>query len=729
MTVENISIDVKTNAGSAAKQFRSLSSAISGVTSAAKSVGGNRSGSTAHSVKSVGSAAKSATGAMGKLFASIKRIAFYRLLRTFIKELSQAFQEGLKNVYAFSKAMNTGMAQALDRIASASAQMKNQMGAALGELLYTIEPIINAIIGMVTTLMNALSALFAALGGRFTYTVADKTADSWDKATGAAKEYKNTVLGFDEINRLNDKTGGGGGSVNINGIAEISLPDWAEQIREAIERDSWEDVGAAIGRKINEIFSDDSVFKTAGETIGKKVNGIVTAIYYALSTIDFTEIGGKISSLINSGLNKNDAKTWGRTLVKVFATAFDFFIGLLTKINWSQVGQKIGDFLSGAIQEASNWLKSKDWEEVANSLFTGAIDMINGINYESLASDFFNLLGYALDAISKFLNNTNWEGISSNMLSNMNRIINSIDFGALAEKFFNLLGNAFNATSKFLSGIDWENLGSNMFTNMDRILNSIDFDQLAESFFNALGTAFGAAASFLWGMIKKAWEKIVEWWHELAYEDGKFTFQGLLDGIVWWIDGIVQWVDVHVVQPFVGAFCKLLGINSPSTVFYEIGENIVAGLSNGFKSAWDTFFFNVQTWWNNLKTWFNGLSLNLNLRGTTVNADGLSHGIGHFATGGMPEVGSLFVAGEAGAELVTNMGNGRTGVTNVEQMEAAVANGNINVVNAVYAMANAVVKAVNDKDTNIILDGQSLADKMYRYNQQAANRYGMAMVT
>ena len=103
--------------------------------------------------------------------------------------------------------------------------------------------------------------------------------------------------------------------------------------------------------------------------------------------------------------------------------------------------------------------------------------------------------------------------------------------------------------------------------------------------------------------------------------------------------------------------------------------------------------------------------------------------IGAWASGGMPETGSLFVAGEAGAELVTNMGNGRTGVTNVEQMEAAVANGNTNVVNAVYAMANMIVKAVNEIDPDITLDGESLADKMYHYNKQAANRHGAAMVT
>ena len=100
-----------------------------------------------------------------------------------------------------------------------------------------------------------------------------------------------------------------------------------------------------------------------------------------------------------------------------------------------------------------------------------------------------------------------------------------------------------------------------------------------------------------------------------------------------------------------------------------------------------------------------------------------------FASGGSIENdGTLFIAGEAGAEIVADMG-GRTGVMNTDQMEAAVANGNINVVNAIYGMANMIVKAVESIDTDVVLDGESMADAMYYYNKQAANRHGSAMVS
>lgn len=45
------------------------------------------------------------------------------------------------------------------------------------------------------------------------------------------------------------------------------------------------------------------------------------------------------------------------------------------------------------------------------------------------------------------------------------------------------------------------------------------------------------------------------------------------------------------------------------------------------------------------------------------------------ADGGIVSKGSLFIAGEAGAELVTNMGGGQSGVMNMEQLESAVARG------------------------------------------------------
>ena len=99
-----------------------------------------------------------------------------------------------------------------------------------------------------------------------------------------------------------------------------------------------------------------------------------------------------------------------------------------------------------------------------------------------------------------------------------------------------------------------------------------------------------------------------------------------------------------------------------------------------------------------------------------------------FASGGFPDTGELFVAREAGPELVGTIG-GKTAVANNNQIVEGIASANEGVVNAVYSMGNLLLKAVESIDPDVTLDGQSLADAMYHYNKQAANRYGVAMVT
>lgn len=54
-----------------------------------------------------------------------------------------------------------------------------------------------------------------------------------------------------------------------------------------------------------------------------------------------------------------------------------------------------------------------------------------------------------------------------------------------------------------------------------------------------------------------------------------------------------------------------------------------------------------------------------------ANASGGLDFSGAFADGGIPRTGSLFIAGESGAEFVTNMGNNQTGVTNIQQFKIA----------------------------------------------------------
>ena len=79
---------------------------------------------------------------------------------------------------------------------------------------------------------------------------------------------------------------------------------------------------------------------------------------------------------------------------------------------------------------------------------------------------------------------------------------------------------------------------------------------------------------------------------------------------------------------------------------------------------------------------------------------GFKNSIQAYANGGMVESGSLFVAGEAGAELVTTMPSGKTGVTNIAQFKQAM-------VEAIYECSDVFQQA--DGSVVLNLDGAQIA--------------------
>ena len=81
-----------------------------------------------------------------------------------------------------------------------------------------------------------------------------------------------------------------------------------------------------------------------------------------------------------------------------------------------------------------------------------------------------------------------------------------------------------------------------------------------------------------------------------------------------------------------------------------------------------------------------------------------------YAHGGFPSMGSMFFAGESGAELVGNI-NGRTGVANTDQIEAAI----------YQASYDAMSKALSENNMSVIVEGD--ADGMFRAFQRKANDF------
>lgn len=269
--------------------------------------------------------------AIGTLFKTFGRIAFYRMIRSVIKSITDAFKTGVTDIYEYSKAVGTSLAPALDATAGASLTFKNSIGAALAPLLETFLPAIQKICSWLTVFNNKLAEIFAALKGRDTFTAAVETTAKWgdeaNKTTGAVKELKKTLLGFDELNVLNDPNSGSGGS---GGKAKLDYSSMFEE----------REVGAKIAGTVESLKMtvEDVFFDWSNLTPEQIVEKVVVGAGAILGGATGFMLGGPLGAVVGT--------LAGVAISTIFASAIFDHDGKLSK---DEVARLIKPAISGLV--------------------------------------------------------------------------------------------------------------------------------------------------------------------------------------------------------------------------------------------------------------------------------------------------------------------------------------------------------------------------------------------
>lgn len=359
--------------------------------------------------KKFSSSVSSMIGAFGNLFNSIKRIAFYRLIRSIIKEITAGFQEGVKNAYFYSQELEHTFAASMDRIKTSTSYLKNSIGAMAMPIFNALAPIIDAVVDKFVALINVINQVFALLGGQATWTKAIKYPQQYEEAAGGAsgamKELKKTILSFDEIHKLNDNNpsrGGGGSTAADYGKMFETTSIFDDTLKNLIESGRWRDFGVEIGKRINDAVAEID-FAGMGEKIGKGIDAAIQFAYGALSTIDFNQIGTGVATFLNNAFAQIDFSTLGALLVRGVTSGLDFLISSLGGLDWGLIGKSLSDFLSGGLDEASNWLDKYDWGSIGESIYDGIASFLGNINWTQLVNKTFTVLGKAFAGLGAAL--------------------------------------------------------------------------------------------------------------------------------------------------------------------------------------------------------------------------------------------------------------------------------------------------------------------------------------
>ena len=297
------------------------------------------------------------------------------------------------------------------------------------------------------------------------------------------------------------------------------------------------------------------------------------------------------------------------------------------------------------------------------------------------------------------------------------------------------------------------------------------FSQLFSSVYQTLSDIFyniGVIASGCLEVIKAVWAVVSTWFNTNIIQPVSTFFSNMWTGIkTWAIDAwngiksvfstIGSWINANIIQPVGNFFSNLWtgfvnkardAWNGVKTVF----GNVASFFSETFKKAWQgivnifsvagEIFIDIKDGIlagfkvvvngiirglnSAIAVPFNGINWALN-RIKNINILGLTPfsgirtisvpSIPYLAEGGMVNAGQMFVAREAGPELVGNMGN-KTAVMNNDQIVDAVADG-------VYRAVVAAMGQSKDGETAIYIDGRRVFEVVKNYNNRERIRTGV----
>lgn len=612
-----------------------------------------------------------------------------------------------------------------------------EVGMVAGQLfipiLSKVMPIVNGVTIAIKRLLVNLASLmgvkidfesFGQSGYKDTSDGLEDISDGYQDVADSAKKATLSLMGFDEINKLQDDTssskgssGGGGSTIDLtDDIAkaaadyeaawnkafanmENSAVAWADKIEKALE-------------PVRKIFKDFAIgdFYAAGQDTSNLVAGIFNWFAKAIDDVPWYTIGHNIG---------------------------EYLAGL----NWLEIFSSLGNVLWQAIKAAIElWSGSFTAAPIETTLITAIAALkFTGLG-SALKKKLVTVIGTSIKgALKSFGTGSIISEIGGLLTTDIGTIIGA---GTATEIGLTIGAGIVGGIVAAIAGFNLGNWLNEKLTG-EKIDMSM-FDQLAY----LIKAPFEDLPSFIDGVIETITfghkDDIANWWTvSVAPWFTKEKWGELGDNIKtslsekwnsfsdWWGNtAIVSWWNNNV-APWFEKDTWVDAVDGMKLGIQEKWDSIVGWWDSKpalqrISVAIEDFKTKIQNAWNSFKQWWNDLGLEFpHIDTPHFKIDGEFSlapprvpkvSIDWYANGGFPGKGQLFVANEVGPEMVGTM-DGRTAVANQQEITTGIAN-------AVYpAVYNAVVAAMSEANNNVNITLQGDADKLFTMVQDKANNY------
>lgn len=608
------------------------------------------------------------------LASSIARIGFYRAIRTAIKSVTDATKEGLTNLKAYSDQVGTAFAPAVDNLRRHVLWLKNAFATALRPAIEAIIPIImnlvNALVKAADFVAQVTSVLFGKTdeNGRYTKAVLGDLEDS----NKQAKELRRTLLGFDEINRLDGDTGSGSSKTAQEPFVLAEVSPEAMKVAEFIQNIPWD--------KVLDVL--------------KVVGGVL--------------VGIKGIKLVGRLKNVWDVikKVWG-VVKKVFG-----FLGL----KWSLViagvaaAAKWGDVISEKLDKSKKEVDA--WFDNLKEKTSGSKGLTSLIQF---VQDVFDTMNSGLSDLSLAiykLFHADFKGALKYFLYFLVDVI----YGA-ANIVVSVLNIVLGAVSDLLNGILY---GLRWLWNdgIQPVLDAIVHWVHNEVFVPIDNTFRDLLVGFLYA-VKDTWNSVAA-----AINKGLEGSINAINGFITWVNDtfgtklstipleVLPYIEEQDLKKIEDTKLKPIPADVTMIPKWEKEPNIDLTIKAKFDSTEakrqiDKLFNDgANAYMKTLADLSGALKPGATAKyGRTVST---------YASGGFPTAGSLFIAGEGGGspEYVGSFG-GQTGVWNSDQL-----------VSAMFTAFSSALAANPQGGGDIYLDGEVIYKNTVRRNNNAVRSTG-----
>lgn len=676
----------------------------------------------------------------------------------------------------------SSLTQLKNAFAAAFAPILNVIAPILNTLIQKIISVVNTF-GQLTSALTGKTTYIKAKKVQQDYAKSlNSNANSAKNAKKANEELKRTILSFDQINKMDDNSS----SDSNSGIADTSgglspsdmfetesipskIKGIADMIKQAWKNADFTEIGAMVGNKLNAALNSIPWDKIKN-TCNKIAKSVATFLNGFLETVDWKLVGNTLAQGINTafGMANTFAENfhWD-SLGKAIGNGIN---GALGGLDWNLIQETVRNIATGITDTLNSFIQTTDWALVGQSFGNGintildffhtAINNFDWMGAGTALADFVNNAVNTIDFVN--LGQTISDGIKGVFDFGIAAIegidwwtigekvrdgLATIDWNGIADGFFELLGAAFGGLSAFFGGLlsdavsgaqkyfqkKIEECGGNVVKGIfkgikDAIVGIAEWikDHIFTPFMKGFRAAFGIHSP-----------------STVMAEQGGYIIDGLLKGVK---DNISKFLNY--IKEIPGKVLKAIG-NIKNKVLQK-GSDIVSGLKDGFNEKVSTFtsvlgtlpetirnaipnLFDVGS--SIIQNFANGFSsvhipmphIGWDWTGGSIRIGNFSFSLPRFnlqwyAKGGFPEMGQLFIANEAGPEMVGKMGS-RNAVANNNQIVDGIKNGVFEAVLDAFNASGILERDDSEKEVTLEFTLKADSETLYKVVRKGKKKY------